>query len=83
MAENNAPVETETREVSSFQRYVENPEVANQLMRILSNLYNRPMKISQVQPYLKEMFKVEEINPDLEDALRNENAGLSETIFDL
>lgn len=79
MAENNAHPPK-----SDFQRYIENnPEVATQIMRILSNLYNRPMKISQVQPYLQRMFKVESINPELEDELRNENMELRDQIFDL
>lgn len=52
-------------------------------MRILSNLYNRPMKISQVQPYLRQMFKVESIDPELEDELRAQNMELRDQIYDL
>ena len=39
--------------VSDFQKYMENnPDMANEIMKIVSTLYNTPMKISQVQPFL-------------------------------
>ena len=41
------------------------------------------MKISQVQPFLQEMFAVEKTDPTLGDSLRQENAGLYDEIFDL
>lgn len=69
---------------SDFQRYMENnPEMSEQIMKIVSTLYNKPMKVSQVQQYLRDMFAVEEVNPDLEDSLRQENSELYDEIFDL
>jgi len=41
------------------------------------------MKISEVQPYLREMFKVEAVDPSLKDQLREENSALYDEIFDL
>ena len=64
-------------EVSDFQKYMENnPDMANEIMKIVTTLYNTPMKISQVQPFLQQMYNVEKINPELEESLRQENAEL-------
>ena len=52
-------------------------------MKIYANLYNTPMKPSQVQPYLQEMFNVQKHDPNLQDQLRSENLDLYDTIFDL
>lgn len=43
----------EERNLSDFQRYIEeNPQAAEKIMNILTNLYNNPMKVSYVQPHL-------------------------------
>ena len=40
-------------ERSDFLRYIQDhPEASEQMMDILSQLYNHPMKVSQIQPYL-------------------------------
>ena len=48
----NTPLNAEVEEappVSDFMRYLENnPEMSNEIMKMVSTLYNTPMKISQV-----------------------------------
>jgi len=59
---------------TEFQRYMhDNPEAAQQLGKIISTLYSNPMKQSQVQPFLKQMFGIQEVDPSKTDALRKEN----------
>ena len=75
---------TSEKDVSDFHRYlINNPEMAQQIMTMLATLYNKPMKISQVQPYLRELYGVQMHPHGLEDKLRQENMDLYDQIFDL
>ena len=83
MAEVTNVAEQETSQ-SDFLKYIQNtPEMSQHLMSILSNLYTRPMKVSQVQTYLQEMFNITIQDPSIADEIREENLELYDRIFDL
>ena len=69
---------------SDFKKYLEqHPEGPEELMKILVSLYNNPMKQSQIQPYLKELMKVQEADEEQAAALKEENARLQVEIYDM
>ena len=44
-------------EASEFQKYLAaNPELGQEMMKIIVELFNKPMKESEVQPHIKQMF---------------------------
>jgi hypothetical protein len=52
-------------------------------MKILVTLYNNPMKQSEIQPYLKELMKLQEVKDGQAASLKEENARLQVEIFDM
>lgn len=52
-------------------------------MKILVSLYNNPMKQSEIQPYLKDLMKLQEVKDGQAAALKEENARLQVEIFDM
>ena len=41
-------------EASEFEKYLaNNPELGQEMMKVVVQLYNNPMKVSEVQPYIK------------------------------
>ena len=69
---------------SEFMKYMaDNSECSEQIMRIMTTLYNNPMKISEVQPFLQQMYGIEQYDPAQEDTIRTDNQELQNEIFDL
>ena len=52
-------------------------------MKILVTLYNNPMKQSEIQPYLKDLMKLQEVKDGQAASLKEENARLQVEIFDM
>ena len=64
----------DVKPTSEFMKYMStNPEVSEQMMKILTTLYNNPMKVSEVQPFLQQMYGIEQYDPAQEDTIRGEN----------
>ena len=47
-----------------------NPEMGEEMMKILATLYNNPMKVSQVPEHLEKMAGVEKKEEGLSDQLK-------------
>ena len=68
MADVTEPKVEPEKELSDFQRYIEqNPQAAEKLMEIMVNLYNYPMKVSQVQPHLHQMLNISTFEDGMTD----------------
>ena len=62
---------------SDLQRYMsQNPEMADELMKIIVQQYNNPKKISEVQNGIRESYEITEQDPSLAESLRAENLQL-------
>lgn len=64
-------------DASEFQKYLmTHPELGHRMAELVVKLYNKPMKLSQVQPYIEEMMEIERHDTSLADQLRQENCDL-------
>ena len=76
------PVAAEPPKSPFHQYLIENPEMGNELARILVNLYHDPPKGSEVQQRVKELLAIEPMDASLIPQLKQENKALQHEIFD-
>ena len=72
-----ATQELQEQVVSDLQRYMtQNPQLAEELMKVIVSQYNNPKKISQVQEGIRQMYDIKTHDTSVADGLRSENKAL-------
>lgn len=83
-SQQNKTGECEELVVSDLQRFMsQNPNMAEELMKIMVSQFNNPTKISLVQSSIQQQFNIECRDTSLADSLRAENLDLQTEIYDM